>query len=96
MEGGGDGTNEPPTPHPTSVNAESTFNPLPSHRFLDTSSRYPVREVVDFWEGPNPGPGSIEEVSATEERVDWGWGWEEGDEARIIRSAVGLFYQQPN
>jgi hypothetical protein len=55
-----------------------------------------VREVVDFWEGPSPGPGSIEEVSATEERVDWGWGWEEGDEARIIRSAVGLFYQQPN
>ena len=65
-------------PHPTSVNAESTFNPLPSHRFLDASRRYPVREVVDFWEGLNPGPGSIEEeaVSATEERADWGWGWE--------------------
>jgi hypothetical protein len=90
MEGGGDGTNIPPTPHPTSINAESTFNPLPSHRFLDASRRYPVREVVDFWEGPSPGPGRIEEeeVSATEERADWGWGWE-GDEARIIRSAVG-------
>jgi hypothetical protein len=83
---------QPPTPHPTSVNAESTFNPLPSHRFLDASRRYPVREVVDFWEGPIPGPGSIEEaeVSATEERVDcWGWEAEEGDEARIIRRAVG-------
>jgi hypothetical protein len=56
-----------------------------------------VREVVDFWEGPNPGPGRIEEeeVSATEERADWGWGWE-GDEARIIRSAVGPSYQQSN
>jgi hypothetical protein len=66
--------NVPPTPHPTSVNAESTFNPLPSQRFLDASRRYPVREVVDFWEGPKPRPGSIEEeeVSATEERADWG------------------------
>jgi hypothetical protein len=66
--------------HPTSVNAESTFNPLPSHRFLDASRRYPVREVVGFWEGPTiPGlePGSIEEgeVSALEERVNcWGLG----------------------
>jgi hypothetical protein len=49
---------------------------------------YPVREVLDFWEGPIPGSGSIEEaeVSATEDRVDC-WGWE-GNEARIIRSAV--------
>jgi hypothetical protein len=82
------------TPHPTSVKVESTFNPLPSHRFLDASRRYPVREVVDFWEGPIPGPGSIEEaeVSATEDRVDcWGWETEEGEEARTIRRAVGSF-----
>jgi hypothetical protein len=84
---------EPPTPHPTSVSAESTLSPLPSHRFLDASRRYPAREVVDFWEGPIPaGPGSIEEdteASATEELADWGWEAGEGDEARIIRRAAG-------
>ena len=36
----------PPVPHPTSVTALSTFNPLPSHRFLDASSLKPYREVV--------------------------------------------------
>jgi hypothetical protein len=44
---------------------------------------------VDFWEGPTPGPGSIEEVSAMEEQVDWGW---EGEEDRIIWRAVGQSY----
>jgi hypothetical protein len=50
-----------------------------------------VREVVDFWEGPIPGPGSIEEaaVSAMEERVDcWDCEAEEGEEARIIWRAA--------
>jgi hypothetical protein len=31
----------------------------------------------------------IEEASATEERADWGWEAEKGDEAWIIRRAVG-------
>jgi hypothetical protein len=31
----------------------------------------------------------MEEASATEEWADWGWEAEEGDEARIIRRAVG-------
>ncbi|KIM77163.1 hypothetical protein PILCRDRAFT_825508 [Piloderma croceum F 1598] len=49
---------------------------------------------VDFWVGPIPaGLGSIEEdmeeASAMEERADWGWEAEEGDEARIIWRAVG-------
>jgi hypothetical protein len=70
--------------------AELTFNPLPSHRFLNASRRCPAREVVDFREGPIPWPGSIE-VSAMEERLDcWAWGWER-DEAQIIWSAVGPF-----
>jgi hypothetical protein len=48
----------------TTVNAEST----PSH----ASRQHPVRQVVDFWEGPIPGPERIEEaeVSAMEDRVD--------------------------
>jgi hypothetical protein len=56
---------------------------------LDALRRCLVRVAVDFWEGPIPGPGRIEEAeeSATEDWVDC-WGWE-GDEARIIRSAVG-------
>ena len=121
--------NEPPTPHPTFVNAESTLSLFPFHRFLDASTRYPTREVIDVWQGPIPvnrpsarshsidswtrrgsiqrgkcvdflegpiqaGPRSIkeedmEEASATEKRVDWGWEVEKGDEARIIRRAVG-------
>jgi hypothetical protein len=77
IEGESDAVERTNLLHPTSVNAESTFNPLPSHRFLDALRRCPVREVVDFWEGPNPGPGSIEEVSASEEGVG-SWGWEGG------------------
>jgi len=73
-----------PIPQPTSVKAESTFNPLPSHKFLDASRRYPVREVVDFWKGPIPDHDP--EVSAPDEdRVDCNcWSWE-GEDARIIR-----------
>jgi hypothetical protein len=86
--------NVPPIPQPTSVKAESTFNPLPSHRLLDASRRYPAREVVDFWKGPIPVPDP--EVSAPEEdRVDCDcWSWE-GEDARIIRRACHG-HQQPN
>jgi len=82
-------------PHSTFVKAESTLSLLPFHRFLDASRRYPAQEVVDFWVGPIPaGPGSMEEedmeeASAMDERADWGWEAEEGDEARIIWRAVG-------
>ena len=78
--------NVPPTPHPTSVSAESTFSALPSHRSLDASRRYPVWEVVDFWEGPIPGRGSIEETSATEERWAWVGRGGSGDYSERCRS----------
>jgi hypothetical protein len=82
---------EPPTPHPTSVSAESTLSPLPSHTFLDVSRRYPAREVVDFWEGPIPVGTGISRRRIRRKRRLWrsGWTGEEGDEARIIRRAVG-------
>jgi hypothetical protein len=35
----------------------------------------------------------MEEALATEERADWGWEAEEGDEARIIRRAVDISNQ---
>ena len=35
-----------PAPHPTSITTLSTFNPLPSHRFLDASSLKPYHDVV--------------------------------------------------
>jgi hypothetical protein len=82
--------NVPPTPHPTSVSAESTFSALPSHRFLDASRRYPVWEVVDFWEGPIPGRGSIEETSATEER--WAWVGRGGSADYSERTEKGRTY----
>ena len=70
----------------TQLNIRQPRIPLPSHKFLGASRRCPVREVFDFWECTIPWPGSIEQVSATEDRVDC-WGWE-GEKARIIRSAV--------
>ena len=50
-----------------------------------------ITDAKDLYTGRGVSRAEV----STEEGVDC-WGWEEGDEARIIRSAVGLFYQQPN
>ena len=53
---------------------------------LDVLRWCPVQKVVDFWEGPIPGLGSIEEeVSAIEEQVDCRVGrWRKHRSFRVI------------